>query len=511
MRLCACNSESTDVVRIVPKCTEVLLRKRRKSAMVVDERRPLIRSYRCALVSICAVVFLDCIAALQLMAYSPYLVAALEGTALRGAGAGTGLLFAPYSLFSALFNPVWSAVATCQGVALTAAFALAAEAACVFGLGMASSLRAAIIWRACHGASAGTWALLQTRLRNFCTDEETQIQAFGSFAATYSAATCVAPLVGGALFGKYPRLIPRLVGLDEARSASLPCACCALGLVAGIPLVLAADVYEPPASTRLHSPQDVRALGTLASRSSGDLLVVSDEDVERAGRVDVLASLARNYNFLLCVALYCMLSLVFMAWELVVPLWASATFGLSPRLCGCVASLGGVALTANQFLFFGPLVRRFGPIRYWRLAWLLAALVFAAFPFAPVGVLSLAVAQVLVSVALGSCFPIIAILINNAVDTDDLAPMANGLAQASVSVARASGPAAISYAYAWSMANEESQVPPLSLGDVLAGRAFVFLLFFGLSLLAVQGSWELPSHLEERRSCSATRKEKPPS
>ena len=108
-------------------------------------------------------------------------------------------------------------------------------------------------------------------------------------------------------------------------------------------------------------------------------------------------------------------------------------------------------------------------------------------------------AQVIISLALGSCFPVVAIFINNSVDDARLTPLANALSQACVGLSRAFGPALCAAAFSASYAAERAGAP---LSGPTLGRAGAFELLMLMCIAAVWGSAALPPSVErhERRA-----------
>ena len=503
---------------------------------------------------------------MQVVPYAPFLASWMSrGSEVGAQGLMLGLLFAPYSACAAVFNPAWSALASRFGSTRVASLALALEAFCLFNFGMCQTLPAAVAWRAAQGAASGTWAILQTGLMTTASNDAEVLEAFGYFAATFSAATCVAPLAGGGLYDKRSRFVPAIFGIDKPRPASLACATSALALIAiAIPalvflrkddktgfkalvqekkdvvelvaapygsvddnkqkrnLVLWKDAKEAaPLSLALSPPgyfqkgkcQRASSASALAETSTTTTTTTTSSSVEvvftaeatpekepPVSSFEATLNLLKNGKYVRCVTLYCLVSIVFMSWEVIFPLWAASQVGFSAQNCGIYAAMGGIVLAIYQCLGYAKICAFCGgPVAYWQRAWLPPLIIFLALPAIVnpgqrhnvSSEIVIAIANVLLSVCLGSCFPTVSVLINQVCRVDET-PMANGLAQAAVSVSRALGPTIAAVAFHWSFRNnqeETQQLEGLSVmtqgRDYLLGRALVFLFLAGLAIAAI--------------------------
>ena len=101
----------------------------------------------------------------------------------------------------------------------------------------------------------------------------------------------------------------------------------------------------------------------------------------------------------------------------------------------------------------------------------------------------------MVSIGCGSCFPTVVILLNNAVDDPRLQPVANGLAQAAVSLSRAAGPATAAHLFTKTAARPGDD---RSLVGLATGRAFVFLVLAGLTAASIFASLAIPARVDSR-------------
>lgn len=540
------------------------------------------------LVAICASTFVETTASLQLLPYCSFYVEHLSRNAAEpiDIATWTGVLFGCFSFASAVANPVWSMIAMRFGAGRTASMALVIQAFCELGFGFAPNLGVALACRILHGLCSGNWAMLQAHLQSL-VDDTNQVASFGFFSAMYSLATCLGPLFGGALYGHAapganPHTYPAsAIGVASALAT----------LTVPIPLLLyfvrpqaatarpedsdtcpsASESKGPLSSaavtTRVvpgDAPRPRRLLDRVRSAraeqpSSGpryEAVALCTEDTKTTAEYGAIAinrptaaaassrrslsvgkllgELVHNATYVRSVALYCALSVVFMSWEVVLPLWAripsgtqAGAFGAgwSPRQVGKSCACGGAALTVHMFVVFRSACERAGTRRYWALAWIPPLAALAILPLVHpqlakrdlarstsqahdgggslafgAGDLAIYATQIVVSVGLGSCFPVVAMFINNAVTDVRLAPLANAMSQACVGLSRAVGPALCTVFFSRSFAAERGT--PLA-GPTL-GRAGAFEMLVLLGVVAVFGGATLPSSVEKRASAAET-------
>ncbi|KZT20445.1 MFS general substrate transporter, partial [Neolentinus lepideus HHB14362 ss-1] len=332
-------------------------------------------------------------------------------------------------------------------VLLTGLFGLCVSMIC---FGLSKTFSAIVVSRCLAGMLNGNIGVMKSMMGDL-TDSSNVAKAFAWMPVVWSVGVTIGPFFGGSLsrphdrfpnvfksrvWQEYPYLLPCLV------SASFTAFCFLLALF---------FLKERSASTDTnpftHSPASESGTATPTSTKP-------EPSHDASAPLPMRALL--TYPVLISIANYSALSLLDIALWALLPLFyatplALGGLALPPATIGLAMGVFGLSNGLIQGLFFSRLVERWGPKRIFVSGMASFVVVFGMFPVVSAaaranggvtaGVWALMVGQLVVCVLMDMCFGCVFIYINSSAPSKRSLGATNGMAQTTVSVIRAVGPA----------------------------------------------------------------------
>ncbi|MES1913531.1 MAG: hypothetical protein MHM6MM_005721 [Cercozoa sp. M6MM] len=370
-----------------------------------------------------------------------------------------GLLNSCFSIAQFISSFIWGNLADQFGRRPILLIGLFGNMATLPIFGFSSTLTMAILTRLLCGLVNGNVGIVRTYLGEVL--HRTQLsKGFGLLALSYSAGMIMGPLMAGMM--TYDPWIDDEYCWDEHRNGpfvpdrshwlrgtlfeDFPYA---------LPNILSACFTALALLIGFFTLTETLVLES-AEEKTQPLLV--DEEAEqkkkaspkRLGTIEAMRLLGKNRNFLIAAAQYSILSLVFLMFMTIFPLWASLDDERSgwewpESNIGVVQGLGGVGILLTQLLLFARLVKRFGLLRTFKLAWIPVFVLLLSFPLLELLQTDGARWAVMAPWMLlffsftGVIYTVTFVLINNSVPNSQKGS-ANGLGQSLASLVRAFGP-----------------------------------------------------------------------
>ncbi|KAL0952542.1 hypothetical protein HGRIS_006801 [Hohenbuehelia grisea] len=374
--------------------------------------------------------------------------------------------------------------------------------ASMFSFGLSRTFIWLSISRFLNGALNGNIGVMKSLLADI-TDSTNMARVFACLPIVWSTGGTLGPLIGGALSRpseRFPRLFGNSTFLKE-HPYFLPCAVPASFALCA---VVVARIYLKETIPFPQSVCQYVRLTKISSRSSNKPNVAVEDDEEKDAWVDDSAlekpiSFKRLLTFRVVIAAssYALLSLVEISFRSVQPVFFSTPLeygglGLSPSTIGRLLSVFGIMNGVFQVMFFTRIIALLGPKRTFLIGVSFAFPVVASFPFMSFlartyglnfGLWVVVVVSMIISIGVSLAYGAIFIFIQTSAPNKASLGSVNGLAQMSVSIMRAIGPATTNSLYS------------LSLEKHLMGGWFVYYIMTGLVVVALVVGAFLPTEV----------------
>ncbi|KAJ7284450.1 major facilitator superfamily domain-containing protein [Mycena rebaudengoi] len=354
--------------------------------------------------------------------------------------------------------------------------------------GLSRTFWALVISRCLTGLLNGNIGVMKSALGDL-TDRSNRAQAFAYLPVVWATGASLGPLIGGQLARPYDRHWPLFTGTFwRDYPYFLPCV--ATGSFAFISCFVALALFKETVPRRTRKTQPL---------SEGDSYASSSSSPTRR-RPDGPRPLRELLIFPVIISVSNYVTLAFLNTTLgaLLPLFLAMPIeigglGLPPATIGLILAAYGTATGLLQIFFFAKLVRRFGERRVFINGLSTCLPIFALFPVISfvaqrwglsVFVWILIGCVVELATLMESSFGAIFMFVTSSAPTNSRGT-ANGLAQTSVSVARAIGPALSTSLFSLSVQH-----------NILGGYA-VYAVFIVISAFALVLAGHLPAEMWE--------------
>ncbi|KAI0925935.1 hypothetical protein AcW1_008233 [Taiwanofungus camphoratus] len=394
----------------------------------------------------------------------------------------------------------WSRISDRVGrrpVIMTGLFGLSLS---MYSFGLSRTFWGLVLSRSLNGALNGNIGVLKSMMAEI-TDSTNIAQAYAYLPLAWMTGGTLGPMIGGSLSRPYERF-PSLFGHSEFLkkypyflACAVPATFSAIAFLVTI-FFLKETVKSPISVRRILNLRKSKANLTLQNVAGADgpkpIAPITPGKVRleplplRALLIPRVIISAGNYS---------LLAIVDISFRAVQPVWMSTPIhlgglGLSPQMIGAILSCYGITNGLLQISLFSKVTDRWGAKKVYITGIAACLPVFALFPIINLlaraeglstTVWALLALQIFISIALNFCYGSVFIFITASSPNKASLGSVNGLAQMSVSIMRAVGPAVANSLFSLSIDQEHHYLGGLLVYFVLAGLACIAL--WGASFL----------------------------
>ncbi|KAI0734243.1 MFS general substrate transporter [Fomitopsis betulina] len=416
-----------------------------------------------------------------------------------------GLMHSLFFATQAMTVLHWSRLSDRVGrkpVIMTGLFGLSLS---MYSFGLSRTFWGLVVSRALNGALNGNIGVLKSMMAEI-TDSTNIAEAYAYLPLAWMTGGTLGPMIGGSLSRPHERF-PSTFGHYEFfakypyfLACAVPATFSAVAMFVTL-LCLKETVKSPISLRRLFTLRESKANLTFQNvAGADDLRPVAPITSGKTSSSEPLPLRALLIpRVIISAGNYALLAIVDISYRTVLPVWMSTpvTMGgldLSPQAIGALLSIYGITNGTLQILTFSKAVEYMGAKRIYIYGIIASLPIFALMPITNlvareeglgVTVWSLLALQCFLSIAVNYCYGSVFIFITASSPNKMSLGSVNGLAQMSVSVMRAIGPA---------MANS---IFSLSIDEShhLMGGLFIYVFLAVLAVIALGGAMLLPSQV----------------
>jgi len=368
----------------------------------------------------------------------------------------------------------------------------------MYSFGLSRTFWSLVLSRSLNGALNGNIGVLKSMMAEI-TDSTNIAEAYSYLPLAWMTGGTLGPMIGGSLSRPHEHF-PDLFGhIQFFKTYPYFLACAVPATFSAIAFLvtlffLKETVARPISISRIINLRKSKVNLTLQNVAGADgpkpVSTITPTSGKAAGEPLPLSALLTP-RVLISAGNYALLAIVDISYRTVLPVYMSTPIplgglGFSPQMIGVILSAYGVTNGALQILFFSKLNERVGPKRMYMYGIAAALPVFAMFPFLnlvareegySVTLWTLLAVQTFVSIAINFCYGSVFIFITASSPNRASLGSVNGLAQMSVSIMRAIGPAVANSMFSLSIDEEHHYLGGMLVYVFLASLAVVALAF----------------------------------
>ncbi|OSX58741.1 hypothetical protein POSPLADRAFT_1184415 [Postia placenta MAD-698-R-SB12] len=407
-----------------------------------------------------------------------------------------GLLHSLFFATQAMTVLHWSRLSDRVGrkpVIMTGLFGLSLS---MYSFGLSRTFWGLVMSRSLNGALNGNIGVLKSMMAEI-TDSTNIAEAYSYLPLAWMTGGALGPMIGGSLSRPHERF-PNTFGhfkFFETYPYFLACAVPAtFSAIAWLVTLffLKDTVAHPIPIRRILSLRKSKANLTLQNVAGADApKPVAPISPTKSGKEPLPLRALLTRRVLVSAGNYAALAIVDISYRTVLPVWMSTPvayggLGLSAPMIGAVLSVYGITNGTLQILTFSRAINYFGAKKIYVYGMSSALPIFASFPVINLlarengyssGVWALLVLQLFMSIALNFCYGSVFIFITASSPNRASLGSVNGLAQMSVSIMRAIGPAVANSLFSLSIDAEHHYLGGMLVYVVLTCLACVALTF----------------------------------
>ncbi|KAH9919880.1 MFS general substrate transporter [Amylocystis lapponica] len=398
-----------------------------------------------------------------------------------------GLMQSIFSLTQASTVLLWSRISDHVGrkpVIMTGLLGLSLSMYC---FGLSTTFWGLVLSRCLNGALNGNVGVLKSMMAEI-TDSTNIAKAYSYLPISWLLGSTLGPLIGGSL-SRPQEQFPNLFGQSNfMKKYPYFLACAVPGTFAAIASLMTLFLKETVTHTSSISRLKSRKNTTIAVDQDADANAeFSCHPVRAAGRPLPLKDLLVP-RVLISAGNYALLAVVDISYRAVQPLYMSTPIllgglGMSPKTIGAILAVYGICNGILQIMFFARLTDRYGAKMIYLSGIACLMPIFVLFPIMNLLARSQGVGSAYTSVPVNFCYGSIFVYITASSPNKASLGSVNGMAQTTVSIMRAVGPAVANSLFSLSIDSNHHYM----------GGLFVYLVLCCLVCCALYGGSLLPA------------------
>ncbi|KZT07680.1 MFS general substrate transporter [Laetiporus sulphureus 93-53] len=383
----------------------------------------------------------------------------------------------------------------------------------MYSFGLSRTFWSLVLSRSLNGALNGNIGVLKSMMAEI-TDSTNIAEAYAYLPLAWMTGGTLGPMIGGSLSRPYERFPDVFGHIEFLKKYPYFLACAVPATFSAVAFLvtmffLRETVTQPISIRRILNLRKSKANLTMQNVAGADgpkPVAPITSAKTRAEPLPLRALLTPRV--LISAGNYALLAIVDISYRTVIPVYMSTPIalgglGLSPQMIGSVLSIYGITNGILQILFFSKTINRFGAKRVYMAGITSALPVFALFPVInllareegySMGVWTLLAIQTFISIALNFCYGSVFIFITASSPNKASLGSVNGLAQMSVSIMRAIGPAVANSMFSLSIDPERHCLDGMLVYVFLASLAVSALV---VGTLLPQKVWKNESSEQE--------------